>query len=262
MAGSFYLVDPVPGPAALCALSARDAATPIRLAPGAWTARVIGVGLAEEVIAFGGDMVRIGLATGKPIKADAKMAQKAAGDEAGDIARRLPRPRVAFSLPAGASTKVSAALVFDRGTPPELLAEFKKQLLGKVPDGSVPIIVASALGGAFADLGIALAVAGFTLAADAIIESMFGRDVILRGAIPVVAAPDGETDLRVCLTALPDPVAINVGHIPGPSDYGVGPDGALFETQRGQAIGRPESADHPGHVASVESHLIVELRRR
>lgn len=261
MAGDVYLVDPAAGAQALCALQARDAKAPLALKPGRWTARVIAVGLAEETIAFSGDRVRIGLASGEPIAVDGKMAETAAGDETVDIARRLPKPSVAFDLAPGGGTRVSAAMVFDRGTKPEIIAEFKQQILGKVPDGSVPIIVASALAGAFADLGIALAVAGFTMAADALIESMFGRAVIIRGVLPVQAADDGAEVARICLTRLPDPAAINVGHRPGPRDYKVAPDGALYETARGQAIGRAESVDHPGHIPSVETHVVLELRR-
>lgn len=262
MAGDFFRVTPDRGPSGLAPLAARDPKAAIALAPGKWRAQVLSVGLAEEVVSFGADTVRIAIASGAPIKADAKMVHKAEGDEVGVIASRLPRPTVDFELPAGATTRLSTALVFDRGTPPEMLDEFKRQLLAKLPDGSVPVMVASALGGAFADLGIALAVAGFTLAADAIIESMFGRAVILRGAVPVTAQADGRTQARLCLTALPDPRAINVGRVPGPDDYLVGPQGRLFETRRGQAFGVEDSPDHPGHVPSVETHLVVELTRR
>lgn len=262
MAATLYSVKAGAGGSDLRPLQTTTRKTVLRLAPGQWTATVIGVGLAEEVISFGADTVRIALAVGAPLKADAKMTQKASGDESADIARKLPRPSVRFTVKAGATTMISAAAVLDRGTPPEMLTEIRNQLLEKVPDGATPVAIAAMLGGAFADLGIALAVAAFTKAADSIIKHMFGRDAILLGARPIKGAASGATSARLCLTQLPDPRAVNVGHVPGPNDYRVTASGALIETQRQQAIGREEVPEHPGHIPSVESYLVVQLTRQ
>ncbi|MEZ4467693.1 MAG: hypothetical protein R3F43_25440, partial [bacterium] len=204
----FHLVS-APGAGELRPFTATPSS--LALAPGKWIARLARVGLADEIVAGSSDRLGAAIALGT----DRKSEKSVAGRETTELAARLPAFEVAFEVAAGDHLPLGVALVMDRGKAPEIIEEFRTQVIAKAPAGTTPAIVTAALTAAFADLAVAVAVASFVAAADALLAKAFGKSPILGRSITLDGVEGGATHLTLCLTALPDRRSVNVGQVPG-----------------------------------------------
>lgn len=252
--GNFYLVTAAEADG-ICRLG--PATAPLTLAPGKWIARLTRVGLADEVVAGSSDRLAAAIAVG----ADRRSQKAVTGRETTELAARLPAVELPFEIADGAQLPLGLSLVLDRGKAPELIEEFRVQVIAKAPAGTTPAIVTAALTAAFADVAIAVAVASFIAAADRIMVAAFGTSTALARSVVLQGKADGLTSTRLCLTALPDPRSINVGYVPKPTDFAMNPGGSFIETRRARST-LPAAAEGEDWVEAQRSWAHLELIRQ
>lgn len=226
----------------------------LHLAPGRWRAQLAQCGLEDEVIAGSSDTLKAAIAAGD--KAQSTQAKR--GSEAAAMALGLPAVEVDFDL-TDALLPLGLSLVLDRGQAPEMIEEFRTQIIAKAPAGTTPAIVTAALTAAFPDLAVAVAVASLVAAVDRMLAASFGSSVVLNRAIDLVPTAGGVEGVTLCLTHLPDPRSINVGTRPQPADFGLDGKRRLVETRRGRS--ELAESEHAGWVPGQRSWALLTLTR-
>lgn len=249
--GTWYHVDAAAQPTGIRPLAPLGKS--IGLAPGPWKARLLRVGLEDEIVAGSTDALRAAIAAGDKNTS----AQSAKGAETAVIAARLPVFELAFEVPAQGKLPLAVSLVMDRGQAPDMMEEFRTQVIAKAPAGTTPAIVTAALTAAFPDVAIAVAVACFVAAADRVLAAAFGKSTALARPIELVPTPGLAAARTLCLTRLPHASTINVGVLPQPADFGLMADHSLIETRRDREL-LTESA-HAGWVVAQRSFAVLEL---
>jgi hypothetical protein len=248
--GTWYLFES-PNPQGVRPLSVLGKTLP--LAPGPWRARLTRIGLEDEIIAGSSDILRAAVAAGDKNTS----TQSLRGSETRVLAAGLPVFELAFDVPADGKLPLAVSLVLDRGEAPEMIEEFRSQIIAKAPAGTTPAIVTAALTAAFPDIAIAVAVASFVTAADRILTATFGKHTALARPLDLVPTAGASQPRTLCLTHLPDPGSINVGHVPRPADFGLSADGHLIETRRDREL--LEASSHEGYVVAQRSYAVLEL---
>ena len=225
------------------------------LAPGPWKARLTRCGLAGEIVVGSTDVLRAGLAFGDQHKS----TQAVKGAETAALATALPVVELAFTVPNEGKVPLAGSLVMDRGKTPELIDEFRAQVIAKAPAGTTSAVVTAALTGVLPDIAIAVAVGCFVLAAEKILGSLFGDCTVVANAVDLVPTPGATGAVTLCLTELVNPSAINVGQKPGLADFGLSAEG-FIETRRDELDVAPEAlAAIEGYVKARRPYALLEL---